>query len=208
MEKRGTCPRSCTLSIPEVYFYTAEPQRWTRSRSSRLGSLRGICVRLRPSRYRHMAKCIHAARHCYARAVRSCQLAFSSRLPLTSSESQAARWRTHRRIYINSISCGSSCVVSDLDTCKWSHRWQMKSVYILNKTTCRNDSYQTYDLLGERAPCISGFYLFQAPVEALLPEIESSDAGKICVVIDLDETLIHSSFKVSWLMSPIFWTRL
>uniref|UniRef100_A0A3B3DUJ9 protein-serine/threonine phosphatase n=1 Tax=Oryzias melastigma TaxID=30732 RepID=A0A3B3DUJ9_ORYME len=29
----------------------------------------------------------------------------------------------------------------------------------------------------------------------LLPQMESSDAGKICVVIDLDETLVHSSFK-------------
>ncbi|XP_075870151.1 carboxy-terminal domain RNA polymerase II polypeptide A small phosphatase 1-like isoform X2 [Nelusetta ayraudi] len=35
----------------------------------------------------------------------------------------------------------------------------------------------------------------KAPIKALLPEIESSDAGKICVVIDLDETLVHSSFK-------------
>uniref|UniRef100_A0A3B3CK86 protein-serine/threonine phosphatase n=1 Tax=Oryzias melastigma TaxID=30732 RepID=A0A3B3CK86_ORYME len=35
------------------------------------------------------------------------------------------------------------------------------------------------------------------PVQAkpLLPQMESSDAGKICVVIDLDETLVHSSFK-------------
>lgn len=26
--------------------------------------------------------------------------------------------------------------------------------------------------------------------------MKSKDAGKICVVIDLDETLVHSSFKV------------
>ncbi|KAL3064720.1 carboxy-terminal domain RNA polymerase II polypeptide A small phosphatase 2 [Trematomus bernacchii] len=30
---------------------------------------------------------------------------------------------------------------------------------------------------------------------SLLPEIEAQDQGKICVVIDLDETLVHSSFK-------------
>lgn len=30
----------------------------------------------------------------------------------------------------------------------------------------------------------------------LLPEVEAQDQGKICVVIDLDETLVHSSFKV------------
>lgn len=33
------------------------------------------------------------------------------------------------------------------------------------------------------------------PGEPLLPQIESNDEGKICVVIDLDETLVHSSFK-------------
>ncbi|XP_013926525.1 PREDICTED: carboxy-terminal domain RNA polymerase II polypeptide A small phosphatase 1 [Thamnophis sirtalis] len=32
-------------------------------------------------------------------------------------------------------------------------------------------------------------------VKYLLPEIKSQDASKICVVIDLDETLVHSSFK-------------
>ncbi|XP_038165130.1 carboxy-terminal domain RNA polymerase II polypeptide A small phosphatase 2 [Cyprinodon tularosa] len=29
----------------------------------------------------------------------------------------------------------------------------------------------------------------------LLPEVKAEDQGKICVVIDLDETLVHSSFK-------------
>lgn len=38
----------------------------------------------------------------------------------------------------------------------------------------------------------------QVPGEPLLPQMESNDEGKICVVIDLDETLVHSSFKVSW----------
>lgn len=33
------------------------------------------------------------------------------------------------------------------------------------------------------------------PGEPLLPQMESNDEGKICVVIDLDETLVHSSFK-------------
>ncbi|KAK2857018.1 hypothetical protein Q5P01_005753 [Channa striata] len=32
-------------------------------------------------------------------------------------------------------------------------------------------------------------------VKPLLPPAKSKDAGKICVVIDLDETLVHSSFK-------------
>ncbi|KAL1022127.1 hypothetical protein UPYG_G00022480 [Umbra pygmaea] len=32
-------------------------------------------------------------------------------------------------------------------------------------------------------------------VRPLLPQAKSKDTGKICVVIDLDETLVHSSFK-------------
>ncbi|XP_040003817.1 carboxy-terminal domain RNA polymerase II polypeptide A small phosphatase 1 isoform X2 [Xiphias gladius] len=35
----------------------------------------------------------------------------------------------------------------------------------------------------------------QVPSKPLLPLVKSNDAGKICVVIDLDETLVHSSFK-------------
>ncbi|XP_045909529.1 carboxy-terminal domain RNA polymerase II polypeptide A small phosphatase 1-like [Micropterus dolomieu] len=37
--------------------------------------------------------------------------------------------------------------------------------------------------------------LSKVPAKPLLPRIKSNDAGKICVVIDLDETLVHSSFK-------------
>ncbi|XP_064408443.1 carboxy-terminal domain RNA polymerase II polypeptide A small phosphatase 2 isoform X2 [Latimeria chalumnae] len=33
------------------------------------------------------------------------------------------------------------------------------------------------------------------PGTCLLPEVKEQDTGKICVVIDLDETLVHSSFK-------------
>ncbi|XP_014028374.1 uncharacterized protein isoform X3 [Salmo salar] len=35
----------------------------------------------------------------------------------------------------------------------------------------------------------------QVSAKPLLPQIKSQDSGKICVVIDLDETLVHSSFK-------------
>ncbi|XP_010743521.3 uncharacterized protein ctdsp1 isoform X1 [Larimichthys crocea] len=35
----------------------------------------------------------------------------------------------------------------------------------------------------------------QVPAKPLLPRVRLNDAGKICVVIDLDETLVHSSFK-------------
>lgn len=37
--------------------------------------------------------------------------------------------------------------------------------------------------------------LSKVPAKPLLPQIKSKDAGKICVVLDLDETLVHSSFK-------------
>ncbi|XP_054935982.1 CTD small phosphatase-like protein [Physeter macrocephalus] len=35
------------------------------------------------------------------------------------------------------------------------------------------------------------------PAKYLLPEVTVLDYGKKCVVIDLDETLVHSSFKVT-----------
>lgn len=37
--------------------------------------------------------------------------------------------------------------------------------------------------------------LTKVPTKPLLPQMKSKDSGKICVVIDLDETLVHSSFK-------------
>ncbi|XP_041097663.1 carboxy-terminal domain RNA polymerase II polypeptide A small phosphatase 2 isoform X5 [Polyodon spathula] len=36
---------------------------------------------------------------------------------------------------------------------------------------------------------------YQIPGTCLLPEVTPQDQGKVCVVIDLDETLVHSSFK-------------
>lgn len=46
-------------------------------------------------------------------------------------------------------------------------------------------------------------WCFQAQVKPLLPPVKSKDAGKICVVIDLDETLVHSSFKVGTVLSEV-----
>ncbi|XP_062964961.1 carboxy-terminal domain RNA polymerase II polypeptide A small phosphatase 1 isoform X1 [Cynocephalus volans] len=57
---------------------------------------------------------------------------------------------------------------------------------------------------GEALPAHSGAPLLveengaipkQTPVQYLLPEAKAQDLDKICVVIDLDETLVHSSFK-------------
>ncbi|XP_032757232.1 carboxy-terminal domain RNA polymerase II polypeptide A small phosphatase 1 isoform X1 [Rattus rattus] len=61
---------------------------------------------------------------------------------------------------------------------------------------CRDD--------GEPLPAHSGAPLLveengaipkHTPVQYLLPEVKAQDSDKICVVIDLDETLVHSSFK-------------
>ena len=41
----------------------------------------------------------------------------------------------------------------------------------------------------------------QNKAKQLLPELRSEDAGKKCIVIDLDETLVHSSFKVLFCFS-------
>uniref|UniRef100_A0A8C6HKA1 FCP1 homology domain-containing protein n=1 Tax=Mus spicilegus TaxID=10103 RepID=A0A8C6HKA1_MUSSI len=69
---------------------------------------------------------------------------------------------------------------------------------------CRDD--------GEPLPAHSGAPLLveengaipkHTPVQYLLPEAKAQDSDKICVVIDLDETLVHSSFKVgpAWHLS-------
>lgn len=45
-----------------------------------------------------------------------------------------------------------------------------------------------------QTPCISGF---GGSNRYLLPQIRHADMHKKCLVIDLDETLVHSSFKVN-----------
>lgn len=44
--------------------------------------------------------------------------------------------------------------------------------------------------------CSLFVFSLQPPAKFLLPEVSIEDYGKNCVVIDLDETLVHSSFKV------------
>lgn len=53
-----------------------------------------------------------------------------------------------------------------------------------------------------RCPQLPRPSLQQTPVQYLLPEAKAQDADKICVVIDLDETLVHSSFKVGPAQQP------
>ncbi|XP_043922795.1 CTD small phosphatase-like protein isoform X1 [Protopterus annectens] len=42
------------------------------------------------------------------------------------------------------------------------------------------------------------------PTKYLLPELNGVDSGKKCVVIDLDETLVHSSFKIQKIRENVF----
>uniref|UniRef100_A0A8C7Z3F9 protein-serine/threonine phosphatase n=1 Tax=Oryzias sinensis TaxID=183150 RepID=A0A8C7Z3F9_9TELE len=61
-----------------------------------------------------------------------------------------------------------------------------------------DDECELSDISGEINPpldIIHSVVLKHVQAKPLLPQMESSDAGKICVVIDLDETLVHSSFK-------------
>ncbi|XP_028854920.1 carboxy-terminal domain RNA polymerase II polypeptide A small phosphatase 2 isoform X1 [Denticeps clupeoides] len=53
-----------------------------------------------------------------------------------------------------------------------------------------NGTIAKYDLLQTLR-----YQYHQVPGTSLLPEVTPEDQGKICVVIDLDETLVHSSFK-------------
>lgn len=48
----------------------------------------------------------------------------------------------------------------------------------------------------------------QPPAKFLLPEVSIADYGKNCVVIDLDETLVHSSFKVIYHSIPFCNTKI
>ncbi|XP_040912805.1 uncharacterized protein LOC121194186 isoform X1 [Toxotes jaculatrix] len=59
-----------------------------------------------------------------------------------------------------------------------------------------SEEEQSDDESSEHCECEYCFPpLEQVPAKPLLPQMKSNDAGKICVVIDLDETLVHSSFK-------------
>ena len=42
----------------------------------------------------------------------------------------------------------------------------------------------------------------QNPVAWLLPPLSNEDKEKKCLVLDLDETLVHSSFKVNYKINP------
>lgn len=64
-----------------------------------------------------------------------------------------------------------------------------KLVVLKNNITSSANTYSV------RA-CVHVRVSIQQQEPCLLPEVTAQDQGKICVVIDLDETLVHSSFKV------------
>ena len=59
---------------------------------------------------------------------------------------------------------------------------------------CNNSTGDVNDASGQAKAAGSGS---KAPQKALLPDPRPEEAGRKCIVIDLDETLVHSSFKVS-----------
>jgi len=57
---------------------------------------------------------------------------------------------------------------------------------------CNNSTGDVNDASGQAKAAGSGS---KAPQKALLPDPRPEEAGRKCIVIDLDETLVHSSFK-------------
>ncbi|XP_038654500.1 CTD (carboxy-terminal domain, RNA polymerase II, polypeptide A) small phosphatase-like a isoform X2 [Scyliorhinus canicula] len=61
--------------------------------------------------------------------------------------------------------------------------------YNVDSATCNSNSNAQITTVEENGS------IGKPPAKYLLPEVRLSDVGKKCVVIDLDETLVHSSFK-------------
>ncbi|XP_037596750.1 carboxy-terminal domain RNA polymerase II polypeptide A small phosphatase 1 isoform X4 [Cebus imitator] len=97
---------------------------------------------------------------------------------------------------------GLLCLVGDQRSAASQKPRSRGILHSLFCCVCRDD--------GEALPAHSGSPLLveengaipKTPVQYLLPEAKAQDSDKICVVIDLDETLVHSSFKVYVLKRP------
>lgn len=82
-------------------------------------------------------------------------------------------------------------------TCFWTPQVLMSSPAYMSCIFIRTPHLSNHPFF--LCPAVTTFWVclcFQSPVKYLLPERNTSDYGKNCVVIDLDETLVHSSFKV------------
>ncbi|XP_064867717.1 carboxy-terminal domain RNA polymerase II polypeptide A small phosphatase 1-like isoform X3 [Oncorhynchus nerka] len=88
------------------------------------------------------------------------------------------------------INCRYPCPCRFLEEAPQS--WHFESLFccLCHKETEQIPVNNNAPLLVEENGTIS-----KVPAKPLLPQIKSKDSGKICVVIDLDETLVHSSFK-------------
>ncbi|KAK3513945.1 hypothetical protein QTP70_032815 [Hemibagrus guttatus] len=65
-------------------------------------------------------------------------------------------------------------------------------------THTHSDTCEQAEVIPVPGVCITPFLFLMLecpPEKYLLPEVNINDYGKKCVVIDLDETLVHSSFK-------------
>lgn len=80
--------------------------------------------------------------------------------------------------------------------------WRQRSVSITTRRSKSNQNGGSIDGLSTQTiGQATGLVSSNSQNRYLLPQVRHSDMHKKCMVIDLDETLVHSSFKVSFLLS-------
>ena len=107
-------------------------------------------------------------------------------------------------------------VCLDIDSRKWISNF-LSLIWIENGTICQlGQTLDTYDIdpvlylhggFNEKSSKLYVIvikivlfffcYFLLQPCKYLLPAVRHQDMHKKCIVIDLDETLVHSSFKVN-----------
>lgn len=83
-------------------------------------------------------------------------------------------------------------VVNDVDRLKSPKRGFLQSLFCCWRTVRTKTNQNGTPIDGSITPPP-----LQGQPKYLLPQVRHSDMHKKCMVIDLDETLVHSSFKVS-----------
>lgn len=84
--------------------------------------------------------------------------------------------------------------------------WRQRSVTITRRSKSQQNGtvdtqYQIHQTIGQASGLSSN-----GQNRYLLPQVRHQDMHRKCMVIDLDETLVHSSFKVSIIISAMFAT--
>lgn len=87
-----------------------------------------------------------------------------------------------------------SFAVNDVDRLKSPKRGFLQSLFCCWRTVRTKTNQNGTPIDGSITPPP-----LQGQPKYLLPQNRHSDMHKKCMVIDLDETLVHSSFKVSFL---------